>query len=117
MRAMLVHHVKRELDLARAGEASGDLGAAWRSLERAHVLSQRHAGPHVAVHVRMLAFAWRHRRWREVFGQVPRILLAAPGSWLGRAPRGNTGGADVGIFTPMPIPDDLQAALDAGDDR
>jgi len=37
----------------------------------------------------------------------------AHGSWTGRAPRGNTGGADVGIFTPMEIPPDLRALLDA----
>ncbi|HVH17070.1 MAG TPA: DUF3703 domain-containing protein [Myxococcota bacterium] len=29
----------------------------------------------------------------------------------GRAPRGNTGGADVGIFAPMEIPDDLASLL------
>jgi len=40
------------------------------------------------------------------------VLLAAPGSWLGRAPLGNTGGANVGIFTPMAIPEDLQRMLD-----
>jgi hypothetical protein len=59
----------------------------------------------------MFAFAWRRRNFREWAGQIPRLLLAAPGSWLGRAPLGNTGGANVGIFTPMPIPDDLQALL------
>jgi hypothetical protein len=59
----------------------------------------------------MFGLAWRRRDLRELFGQLPRLLLAAPGSWTGRAPRGNTGGADVGIFTPMEIPPDLSALL------
>ncbi len=47
----------------------------------------------------------------EVFGQVLRLMLAAPGSWLGRYPVGNTGRADVSEFAVMPIPDDLRAIL------
>ena len=109
----LTRHLTEELARARTLEIAGDQASAWRALERAHVLSQRHAGPHVRVHLRMLGFAWRRRAWREVAGQLPRILLAAPGSWLGRAPLGNTGGADVGIFQPMPIADELQRILDA----
>jgi hypothetical protein len=54
----------------------------------------------------MLAFAIRTRDRREALGQLPRLIFAAPGSWIGRAPQGNTGGADVGIFTPMEIPAD-----------
>lgn len=109
----LTHHVTEELARARGLETAGDQAAAWHALERAHVLSQRNAGPHVRVHLRMIGLAWRRRAWREVAGQLPRILLAAPGSWLGRAPIGNTGGANIGIFQPMPIPDDLQPILDA----
>jgi hypothetical protein len=100
-----------ELASARAAEAERDFAGAWLHLERAHVLSQAHAWHHVRVHGRMLAFAWRRRDLREIAGQLPRLLLAAPGSWTGRAPRGNTGGADVGIFTPMEIPADLAALL------
>ena len=37
-------------------------------------------------------------------------LVAAPGSWTGRYPVGNTGGADVSALRPMPIPDDLRAS-------
>ena len=80
------------------------------------MLSQAHAWLHVRVHGRMLALAWRRGEAREVAGQLPRLLLAAPGSWTGRAPRGNTGGADVGIFTPMEVPADLAALLDPGHD-
>lgn len=109
----MTHHFTEALAEARRLETAGEHARAWRTLERAHVLSQRHAGPHVLVHLRMIGLAWRRRAWPEVAGQLPRVLLAAPGSWLGRAPIGNTGGANVGIFEPMPIPDDLQPILDA----
>lgn len=102
-----------ELREATRTEAEGALTQAWHHLERAHILSQAYAGPHVRVHGRMLAFGWRRRDTRELVGQLARILVAAPGSWLGRAPLGNTGGANVGILTPMPIPEDLRALLDA----
>ncbi len=102
-----------ELRDATEAEARGEGARAWRHLERAHVLSQAHAGPHVRVHGRMLGFGWRRRDVRELVGQLARLGAAGPGSWLGRAPLGNTGGANVGILTPMPIPEDLRALLDA----
>ncbi|RKG72760.1 DUF3703 domain-containing protein [Corallococcus terminator] len=104
-------HFEQELLQAREAEARREPDAAWTHLERAHILSQAHVLPHLRVHGSMSAFAWRAHDWRELLGQLPRLLLAGPGSLLGRAPRGNTGGADVGIFTPMPIPEDLQRIL------
>ena len=118
MTPALATSLEAQLVAAKAAAACGDLDHAWRSLERAHVLSQFHAGPHVRVHCAMVAFAWRRRDFSELLGQVPRLILAAPGSWTGRAPRGNTGGSDVGIFTPMEIPQDLSALLAvAGEER
>jgi hypothetical protein len=101
-----------ELRAAEVSERARELARAWRHLERAHVLSQAFAWPHVRVHIAMLTFAWRRRDRRELLGQVARIVVAAPGSLLGRAPRGNTGGSNVGILTPMAIPDDLRALLE-----
>ena len=46
-------------------------------------------------------------------GQVIRLLVAAPGSALGRYPEGNTGRARVPLTQPMPIPDDLADILAA----
>ena len=113
MRPKLQGYFEGELREARAAETTGARERAWQHLERAHVLSQAHAGAHLRVHLRMFGFAWRQRDGQELLGQLPRMLVAAPGSWLGRAPRGNTGGARVGILTPMPIPPDLQAQLEA----
>jgi hypothetical protein len=61
----------------------------------------------------MLASALRRRDRREVLGQLVRLAVAGPGSWTGRYPVGNTGGANVSALQPMPIPDDLRAILDA----
>jgi hypothetical protein len=59
----------------------------------------------------MFVAALRRRDVHEVLGQVFRLLVAAPGSLTGRYPVGNTGGANVSAFEPMPIPDDLQMYL------
>jgi len=96
---------------ARSARDRGDAAGEWKHLERAHILSQPMAGAHVRTHVAMLACALRRRRAREIVGQVLRLVVAGPGSWTGRYPVGNTGGADVSAFRPMPVPDDLRAAL------
>jgi hypothetical protein len=113
MKSKLRAAFESELHQATEAERGGEPPRAWRHLERAHILSQAHAGPHVRVHCLMFAFGWRRGDVRELLGQLARILVAGPGSWLGRAPLGNTGGANVGILTPMPIPEDLRALLDA----
>lgn len=67
-------------------------------LEDAHLLSQPYALPHFMVHWQMFKLAFANKQWREVFGQIPRLLLAMPGSWLGKAPKGNVGSTKMGIF-------------------
>lgn len=67
-------------------------------LEKAHLKAQAHAWPHLMVHVEMLKLAYEYRVWSEFVGQIPRILLAMPGSWLGKAPKGNVGSTKMGIF-------------------
>ena len=94
-----------------AARATADPEAAWRHLERAHIVSQPWAWPHTRNHAAMLAFALRQRDRREALGQLLRLAVAAPGSLTGRYPEGNTGRATVGLTQPMPIPTDLAAAL------
>lgn len=81
---------------ARAIELSYDerLGI----LEEAHLLSQPYALPHFKVHWEMFKLALVFRVWGEFYGQIPRLLLAMPGSWLGKAPKGNVGSTKMGIF-------------------
>jgi Protein of unknown function (DUF3703) len=96
-----------ERDAARDARDRGDPAAEWWHLERAHILSQPTVLLHVRTHVAMLAAGIRRHDRREIAGQLLRLLVAGPGSLTGRYPVGNTGGADVGALTPMPIPDDL----------
>jgi hypothetical protein len=100
-----------ELGAARAARSNSDASAEWTHLERAHILSQPMAGPHVRTHVAMFTTALRRRDRHEVVGQLFRMIVAAPGSMTGKYPVGNTGGADVSAFAPMPIPDDLRPLL------
>jgi len=100
-----------EIDRGRAD--SGEDG--WAALKVAHVLSQPWAVPHTRVHWVMLLKGWREGSRQEVLGQLLRLAAAAPASWTGRYPVGNTGAADVPARQPMPIPDEL-ARLLASDD-
>ncbi|MEU7628841.1 DUF3703 domain-containing protein [Nocardia sp. NPDC049220] len=94
-----------------AAKTAGDDDLRWARLERAHILSQPDPWLHTGNHVAMLALAVRQRDRREAFGQVVRIIVAAPGSLSGRYPEGNTGRAGVGLRQPMSIPPDLAALL------
>ncbi|MEU1879633.1 DUF3703 domain-containing protein [Streptosporangium sp. NPDC020072] len=100
-------------DEMRAARTATEPQARWRHLERAHIISQPWSWPHTANHIAMFALAVRQRDRREAFGQVVRIIVAAPGSALGRYPEGNTGRARVSLTQPMPVPADLAALLRA----
>lgn len=71
-------------------------------LEKAHLVSQPYAWPHFYVHALMFKLALRHGVWKEVLGQIPRLLLAIPGSLTGKAPKGNLGSTRMGIFEEAP---------------
>lgn len=102
--------LRAELDAARQAPNSD---TRWTHLERAHVLSQPWAWPHIDVHGRMLGQAIRERDRKEAVGQVVRLVVAGPGSLAGRYPEGNNGRATVPMTQPAPIPADLAAFLDA----
>jgi Protein of unknown function (DUF3703) len=99
---------------ARTSRACRDAVSEWHHLERAHILSQPMAAAHVRTHLAMLTYGIRAHDRREVLGQIFRLALAGPGSWSGRYPVGNTGGAAISAITPLPIPDDLGAPLRGG---
>jgi hypothetical protein len=111
MRPTLRDALRLEIAAARESEARGDFRIAFTHLERAHILSQRYALAHAAVHLRMLRVGWKRREAGEVFGQVTRTIAALLFSriWV---PLGNTGGANVSALRPMPVPEDLRAFLE-----
>ena len=98
---------QQELSRAREALASGDVEQCFIHLERAHVLSQRMTFRHTHVHALMLVAGWLRGDWREVVGQLPRMLASLVFSrvWV---PKGNTGRARVSAFQPMPVPEDLR---------
>jgi hypothetical protein len=104
--------VQAELDAAAAYEAQGLAALAFGHLERAHVLGQAATVEHVRVHWAMLRWALRNHAAREALGQAWRIAGATLKTWLW-VPAGNTGGANVSGFKPMPVPADLQRVIDA----
>lgn len=99
---------RTELDAARNAASSE---AFWTAAERAHVLSQPWPWPHTWAHAVMLGRALRERDRVEVVGQVIRLLVAGPGSAIGRYPEGNTGRSRVPLTQTMPVPADLAALL------
>lgn len=98
---------EREIALAKLAMQCRNDQMAFSWLERAHVLAQRSTARHCYVHWLMLVVGWRQNDYREVVGQLLRILAAAIFSkvWV---PLGNTGRARINAFRPMPIPPDLR---------
>jgi len=103
--------VDEELRHARAAGLAGQSALAFSHLERAHILGQASTYQHVRVHLLMLQWGVRHRRPREVLGQVLRVFGAAAMTAIGLVPEGNTGGANVSALKPMPVPHDLSALI------
>lgn len=99
-------YVAAELQAAAQDPVDG-----FRHLERAHVLAQAATREHVRVHWRMLCWGWRRRDAREVFGQAFRLVGAATKTFIGLVPEGNTGGANVNAFRPMPVDPELAAII------
>ncbi|RDV37491.1 DUF3703 domain-containing protein [Bradymonadaceae bacterium TMQ3] len=100
-----------ELASATLALAEERFAESWRHLERAHILGQAFPLEHSKAHWRMLRFGLHIKSWREVLGQIPRLLIGGVKSFVGTIPTGNTGGANVSALRPMPIPDDLKTLL------
>jgi hypothetical protein len=83
---------------------------AFEWLERAHILTQRQPLLHARSHWLMLTLGWQIGDYREVAGQLPRVIAALLFSriWV---PIGNTGRSRVSAFKPMPVPEELQTLL------
>lgn len=99
-----------EMDAAIRSYDLNELDAAFHHLERAHILGQSYIIPHTKSHWWMLKVGFKQHNFREVFGQITRIIASVMFSkiWV---PMGNTGGANVNPLKPMPIPEDLEKIL------
>ncbi len=95
----------------------GDEAAAWQALEWEHILSQPYMGAHLASHWHMFRYAIELGDAREAAGQAMRFLLVPLGSLTGRLPAGNNGRARVSAFEPMPMPNALEALIEAARSR
>ncbi len=101
-----------EIAQAKRLITSGDLGAAFAHLERAHVIGQAYVMPHVTSHWLMFRVELRRRRLAAVLGQAIRIVLGALGSAVGAVPIGNTGGTNISMLKRMPVETELQNIID-----
>lgn len=104
--------VDEELVVYRRARRAGDVAVAWVALERAHILGQMDWWQHTRVHLLMLGLGLATGDWREIRGQLFRLVLAAPGSITRKAPVGNSGRSDISAFLPQAIAPDLAAKLD-----
>lgn len=104
-------HFENELKMYGAEFEKSNLPSAWRHLERAHIIGQPWPGEHTYVHWLMLKFSFKIKSWKEILGQIPRLLVGGVKSFVGRIPVGNTGGANVPPLRPMEIPQDIRELM------
>lgn len=107
----LKEYVSAELAAYREAFSKNELQTAWRHLERAHILAQAYPIEHTLVHWEMLKFGFRIKNYREVMGQIPRLIVGGVKSFVGKIPVGNTGGTNVPPLRPMEIPEDIRQIL------
>jgi len=100
-----------ELNAYKTEFIKGNLQTAWRHLERAHILGQQYPYAHSYVHWKMLQFGFKIKSRKEIFGQIPRLLVGGVKSFVGKVPLGNPGGANVPALKPFPIDPALLAIL------
>ena len=104
----LKYYYLRELVEYRDNLRNGNFLHAWYHLERAHVIGQSYPYEHSYAHWLMLKFGIAIKDFREIVGQIPRLLIGGVKSFVGKIPLGNTGGANVPPLRPMPLPPDIQ---------
>jgi hypothetical protein len=100
-------HYNLELKAYLENYRIGNLPASWHYLERAHVIGQAYPFEHTYAHWKMLKFGFHIKSAREIFGQIPRLLVGGVKSFVGKIPVGNTGGANVPPLKSLPIPEDI----------
>ena len=107
----LKHYYKQELGLYQVAIDKNDYSVAWKHLENAHILGQAYPKEHTTVHWLMLKFGLKIKNFKEIIGQIPRLIFGGVKSFVGTIPVGNTGGANVSALKPMDIPEHLKQIL------
>lgn len=105
-------YILQKLSVAHKSFSNNDKKAAFKALEDAHVIGQHSTYHHTRVHYEMLKFGIKRRDLKEVSGQIFRMLGALTKTAIGLLPAGNTGGANVSPFKPMPISPENKAILE-----
>ncbi len=82
----LKYYYLRELVQYRAAFKEGNLVHAWYHLERAHVIGQPYPFEHSYAHWLMLQFGISIKDWKEILGQLPRLLVGGVKSFIGKIP-------------------------------
>jgi hypothetical protein len=96
-------YVEIEFEKANIQLRTGDPAQAFIHLENAHVLGQESTYLHVKSHIRMLKWSITQKDYGEFLAQIIRIVGAATKTIIGLVPIGNTGGANVSPFMPIPL--------------
>ncbi len=108
---ILQPYYEKELEDYRLKLQSANYQLAWRHLERAYIIGQAYPVHHSYVHWVMLKFGFKIKNFKEVIGQIPRLLVGGVKSFVGQIAVGNTGGANIPPLRPMKIPEDLKLIL------
>ncbi len=77
----------------------------------AHIVGQTDIRLHAHSHWLMLGFAFQTREWKEVAGQLFRLMLVPLGHAFGRLPVGNIGRATVSAFRPMALDPEMRLLI------
>ncbi len=111
MNPLLKEAMQKELNQAKNLYQRKEYTLSFSYLERYHILSQPFYFPHLNSHWWMFKIGIKLISPKEIFGQIVR-MIGSIGSLFGKYPVGNTGGANVSPFKPMPIPEDLKPFLE-----
>lgn len=104
-------YVADEIEGYRVSLANGNPGEASKHLENAHVLGQESTYWHVVTHLNMARWAIHQRNFKELLGQLIRIVGAATKTAIGLVPPGNTGGSNVSPFKPMQLTEEHEVLI------
>ncbi|MEQ1722193.1 MAG: DUF3703 domain-containing protein [Pseudobdellovibrio sp.] len=111
MNLIRIKHIDQLVIKAKDEFQKGQHHISWQLLEEAHIFSQPFSLIHSYVHWEMLVLSFKTNDRAEFFGQILRLVLAAPSSILKTYPTGNNGRSRAGLFTHFKISNILEKKL------